>query len=137
MNHPVRDDPIRTRVRASLAEACRGRLERAVLYGSRARGDHGPGSDYDIAVFIRNPGTFSEESAHLVLCHLSSFTDQVRRLPHARCCPTRWEELLREAGRGIYQDAMYSHVAPSERDQPVAIDMPRGPVILTASRSGA
>ena len=30
------------------------RLERIVLYGSRARGDHRPDSDYDIAIFVRN-----------------------------------------------------------------------------------
>jgi predicted nucleotidyltransferase len=36
-----------------------------VLYGSRARGDHRADSDYDIAVFIRDAGNFSEESAHL------------------------------------------------------------------------
>jgi predicted nucleotidyltransferase len=59
------NDPILARFRAALAEAYGARLERAVLYGSRARGDHDPDSDYDIAVFIRNPGAFSEESAHL------------------------------------------------------------------------
>ena len=30
------------------------RLERIVLYGSRARGDHRPDSDYDIAIFVRD-----------------------------------------------------------------------------------
>jgi len=30
------------------------RLERAVLFGSRARGDARPDSDYDVAVFLRD-----------------------------------------------------------------------------------
>jgi predicted nucleotidyltransferase len=29
-----------------------GRIERVVLYGSRARGDARPDSDYDVAVFL-------------------------------------------------------------------------------------
>ena len=29
-------------------------IERVVLFGSRARGDAGPDSDYDVAVFISN-----------------------------------------------------------------------------------
>lgn len=37
------------------------RLERLVLFGSRARGDSGPDADYDIAVFIEEPGTLSDE----------------------------------------------------------------------------
>ena len=31
------------------------RPERVVLYGSRARGDHGEDSDYDVAVFLYEP----------------------------------------------------------------------------------
>jgi predicted nucleotidyltransferase len=65
MNHSIPDDPVLTRFRAALTEAYGPRLERAVLYGSRARGDHHPDSDYDIAVFIKNPGAFAEDSAHL------------------------------------------------------------------------
>lgn len=49
------EDPILTRFRATLAEVYGDRLERVVLYGSRARGDHRPDSDYDIAVFIKDP----------------------------------------------------------------------------------
>jgi hypothetical protein len=31
------------------------------LFGSRARGDHRPDSDYDVAVFIKDPGALTEE----------------------------------------------------------------------------
>jgi uncharacterized protein len=47
------DDPILVRFSAAVREAYGDRLERIVLFGSRARGDHQPDSDYDIAVFIR------------------------------------------------------------------------------------
>ena len=60
-----KDKPILTRLRAALAEAYGDRLERVVLYGSRARGDHQPDSDYDIAVFIKDPGTLTEELEEL------------------------------------------------------------------------
>jgi len=46
------DDPVISKFRAALAKAYGPRLERAVLFGSRARGDDKPGSDYDIAVFL-------------------------------------------------------------------------------------
>jgi predicted nucleotidyltransferase len=49
-------DPILERFRASLREIYGDRLERAVLFGSRARGDAGPDSDYDVAVFLRDMG---------------------------------------------------------------------------------
>lgn len=41
------------------------RLERVVLFGSRARGDARPDSDYDIAVFVREPKSFWKESGQL------------------------------------------------------------------------
>jgi predicted nucleotidyltransferase len=47
-------DPILIRFRAALANAYGGRLERAVLFGSRARGDERSDSDYDVAVFLRD-----------------------------------------------------------------------------------
>jgi predicted nucleotidyltransferase len=65
----ISDDPeadaILTRFRAALGEIDGDRLERVVLYGSRARGDHQPDSDYDIAVFIKDPGTLGEEIRRL------------------------------------------------------------------------
>ncbi len=54
-------DPILKRFRAAVAEIYGDRLERVVLFGSRARGDAGPDSDYDIAVFLRDmPDRFAE-----------------------------------------------------------------------------
>jgi predicted nucleotidyltransferase len=40
--------------RAALDELYGNRLERVVLFGSRARGDARPDSDYDIAVFLKD-----------------------------------------------------------------------------------
>ena len=40
--------------RASIRALYGPRIERLVLYGSRARGDAGPDSDYDIAVFLND-----------------------------------------------------------------------------------
>ena len=45
-------DPVLTRLRAALTDLYGERLERAVLFGSRARGDAGKDSDYDVAVFL-------------------------------------------------------------------------------------
>ena len=45
-------DPILKRFRAALDEMYGDRLERVVLFGSKARGDAGEDSDYDIAVFL-------------------------------------------------------------------------------------
>ena len=46
-------DPILVRFRAALVELYGPRLDRVVLFGSRARGDGRPDSDYDVAVFLK------------------------------------------------------------------------------------
>lgn len=58
-------DPILSRFHAAVARIYGERLERAVLFGSRARGDARPDSDYDIAVFLREPESFRQESGRL------------------------------------------------------------------------
>src|SRR5438046_6082356 len=53
--HPqLRDDPILRRFREAVGTAYGGRLERVVLFGSRARGDARADSDYDVAVFLKH-----------------------------------------------------------------------------------
>lgn len=47
-------DPILARFRAALDTLYGDRLERVVLFGSRARGDAHADSDYDVAVFLKD-----------------------------------------------------------------------------------
>ena len=58
-------DPVLTRLRQALTETYGDRIERVVLFGSRARNDAGPNSDYDIAVFIKDPGELWDELGKL------------------------------------------------------------------------
>jgi predicted nucleotidyltransferase len=54
-------DPILQRFRAAVNEIYGDRAARVVLFGSRARGDAGPDSDYDVAVFLHAmPDRFAE-----------------------------------------------------------------------------
>jgi predicted nucleotidyltransferase len=54
-------DPILRRFRAAINEVYGNRIERVVLFGSRARGDARPDSDYDIALFLRDSASFWDE----------------------------------------------------------------------------
>ena len=47
------DDPVLRRFRSALDVAFGDRIERVVLFGSRARGEATDESDYDLAVFLR------------------------------------------------------------------------------------
>jgi predicted nucleotidyltransferase len=53
MDAAVTADPILRRFRQALAELYGPALDQAVLFGSRARGDAGEHSDYDVAVFLK------------------------------------------------------------------------------------
>jgi predicted nucleotidyltransferase len=48
------DDPVLVRFRSALDAIFGDRIERLVLFGSRARGDAQPDSDYDVAVFLND-----------------------------------------------------------------------------------
>jgi uncharacterized protein len=65
MTEKTQRDPVLTRFRAAVTEIYGERLERVVLFGSRARGDANPESDYDVAVFIKESGGFLDESMRL------------------------------------------------------------------------
>jgi uncharacterized protein len=58
-------DSVLRRFRAALEEAYGDRIERVVLYGSRARGDARPDSDYDVAVFLKELNRFGEEASRI------------------------------------------------------------------------
>ncbi|MFZ3238659.1 MAG: nucleotidyltransferase domain-containing protein [Stellaceae bacterium] len=47
-------DPVLKRFRAGLEALYGDRIERVVLFGSRARGDAQEDSDYDVAVFLKD-----------------------------------------------------------------------------------
>jgi uncharacterized protein len=47
-------DPVLARFRAALDALYGNRIERVVLFGSRARGDAREDSDYDVAVFLKD-----------------------------------------------------------------------------------
>jgi predicted nucleotidyltransferase len=53
MGASLADDPILKRFRAALDKLYGDRIERVVLFGSRARGDAQQDSDYDVAVFLK------------------------------------------------------------------------------------
>jgi predicted nucleotidyltransferase len=55
------NDPVLGRFPKALGEVYGSRLERVVLYGSRARGDARPDSDYDVAVFLRDMNDLGTE----------------------------------------------------------------------------
>ncbi len=55
-------DPILSRFRAALDDVYGERIERVVLFGSRARGDARPESDYDVAVFLKDLRSFGKEA---------------------------------------------------------------------------
>jgi len=52
MSEQNTDDPVLQRISASLRAIYGDRIERLVLFGSRARGDAHADSDYDVAVFL-------------------------------------------------------------------------------------
>ena len=61
----IASDVILARFRAALAQIYGARLQRVVLYGSRARGDARVDSDYDIAVFLNPSEGLWRESGRL------------------------------------------------------------------------
>ena len=65
MSAKPEDDPVLTRFRSAVLDIYGNRVQRMVLYGSRARGEARPDSDYDIAVFIKHLGTSSDERRRL------------------------------------------------------------------------
>lgn len=60
------DDPVLKRFRAALDTLYGDRIERVVLFGSRARGDARDDSDYDVAVFLHDLTDYWRETDRIV-----------------------------------------------------------------------
>lgn len=61
---PANADPVLRQFREAVERLFPGRVDRVILYGSRARGDAQADSDYDVAVVIRGyRGTWGEIDA--------------------------------------------------------------------------
>lgn len=60
------NDPILSSFRTALESIYGERLRRVVLFGSRARGDAEPDSDYDLAVFLNDMPDRWEEFDRLI-----------------------------------------------------------------------
>jgi len=54
MDTTVAIDPVVARFHSALRQLYGPALDRVVLFGSRARGDATPDSDYDVAVFLKD-----------------------------------------------------------------------------------
>lgn len=51
---PLAQEPTLNKFKKSIAALYGDNLDRVVLFGSRARGDNAPESDFDVAVFLKN-----------------------------------------------------------------------------------
>ncbi len=88
----VATDPILTGFRRAIQELYGTRIERAVLCGSRARGDAKPDSDYDVAVFLRNLSSRWQEVRRIADIELS-ILDETDATVHAMPYPAEsWKD---------------------------------------------
>lgn len=71
----IADHPVSVRFRRALDQLYGTKLERVVLFGSRARGDARPDSDWDIAVFLHHQESLWTEAKRLSEIGLSILDD--------------------------------------------------------------
>ena len=95
-------DPILTLYRRKLDEIYGDRLERVVLFGSRARGDARVDSDYDVAVFLKSVQDRWQELDRLADASLD-FVDEtgvvVNALPYSLAAYQEQTPLMGEVRR--------------------------------------
>jgi len=92
-------DPVLARFRSALDGLYGDRIDRVVLFGSRARGDARPDSDYDVAVFLRDlPDRFSElyRLADLSTELIEETGEFVHAMPYAASAYGERTPLMRE-----------------------------------------
>ena len=85
MSASIIADPVLMRFREAREKMYGDRLERAVLFGSRARGDARPDSDYDVALSLRDFQDRWSEMDRIVPVLTDIFFDQgvfIHALPY-------------------------------------------------------
>lgn len=95
-------DPVLDSFRMALADLYGERLERVVLFGSRARGDARPDSDYDVAVFLHGMTDRWAEFDRLAHIETNIIDDTgavVRALPYRAGAYRDRTSLMREIRR--------------------------------------
>lgn len=96
------DRAVLRRFRERAEAALPGRVERVVLYGSRARGEAEPDSDWDVAVFLSGPPPGQAETRALVEAGMRAGRDTGHFLHPIAIAADRWDEdtqLLRDIRR--------------------------------------
>ena len=85
-------DRVLTKFRSAIADAYGARIERIVLYGSRARGDAHLESDYDIAVFLTDLSNRWQEVRRIADIELA-LLDETGATVHAMPYPAQsWRD---------------------------------------------
>ena len=99
-------DPVLTGFREAMQLLYGPRIERVVLYGSRARGDAKPDSDYDIAVFLRDLSSRWQEVRRIADVELS-ILDETGAMVHAMPYPAEsWRNTSSPLMREIRKDGV-------------------------------
>lgn len=99
---PPADDPILKRFRARLDQIYAGRIERVVLFGSRARGEAREDSDYDVAVFLEGLTDRWEEIDRIVPIVTDIIDDTgavIHAMPYRAGAYQKQTSLMREIRR--------------------------------------
>lgn len=95
-------DPMLADFRATLGAMYGARLDRVILFGSRARGDSRPDSDYDIAVFLTDYADRWSEADRLAdaASHVLRRTgDFIHAMPYRAAQYTERSPLMHEIRR--------------------------------------